>query len=386
MHFSAPNPAWVAGLAGAALPLLLFSMWRSHVGRARFRARREAERRDLATAMDGYDSQSEAVIGEVRVQFRAIRDGMGQTYGIIRSATDKLTNSLTGLKGHSDDQRDKLRDLVERLLVVAQGEGQREQIAGIQRFAQDTEGMIGQLVGVMERVKSTSVQTEHSFTHMAELMAGVVSFLNNVNEITKQTDLLALNAAIEAARAGEAGRGFAVVADEVRSLARRTNGFSGEIRLLLDQIESSMGEVGRSIHDAASLDMSVADAARRNMASMWTDVTTLNDGAHVQSRHIVEISEKIHVLVMEGILSLQFDDLVRQLIEQVGERSRGLEDLMSTFHAMHKDRGSDRGVERFRARAAELAKTLEGARGGFARLDGKAIQQSAVDAGSVDLF
>ncbi len=72
---------------------------------------------------------------------------------------------------------------------------------------------------------------------LKEIMTKVKQNTVHIFEIADQTNLLALNAAIEAARAGEHGRGFAVVADEIRNLAEKSNEFTKEIELTVNNAD-----------------------------------------------------------------------------------------------------------------------------------------------------
>ena len=369
-----------------ALACLGLAMQQSISARARWRQRREADTRELEQIMGRHDRQYGEAMDMARGQFNSIRGGISQAYEIVANATARLTGSLTGLEQHSISQMDMLKQLVESLVEVAQGQQQREQIAGIRRFTKDTESIVEQLVGFMVDVRSAGLQTATSFARMDTLMATVVQFLNNVNEITKQTDLLALNAAIEAARAGEAGRGFAVVADEVRNLAKRTNEFSGQIRNMLGQIETVMGQVDTSIQQVSNLDMRVADQSRETLRQMWVEMENLNVAATEQSHHITQVSEQIHKQVLDGIVSLQFDDLVRQLLEQVQKRSEFLEHYLNGLYATQQDKEERLALQRFQKRIDNIAEAMRQSQAEFRGLDQKSITQTNVNVGSVDLF
>ncbi|MEM7754920.1 MAG: methyl-accepting chemotaxis protein, partial [Planctomycetota bacterium] len=77
----------------------------------------------------------------------------------------------------------------------------------------------------------------------------VASFLEEINEITEQTNMLALNAAIEAARAGDHGRGFGVVAEEVRKLADRTQDATDRVASALTGIRQQTAAALERMHE-----------------------------------------------------------------------------------------------------------------------------------------
>jgi methyl-accepting chemotaxis protein len=366
----------------------LFMLASRHASRqARHRARaREAERMaQLSSTLMRYDERSDDALGMAEEQFQKVRTNIDQTYNIINTATARLTGSLTGLEQQSVSQMELLRELVDSLVQAAQGTQQQEQIAGIKRFAKDTEGIVGELIGFMAKVEAASKDTDRNFGRVEELMGSIAKFLNSVTEVTKQTDLLALNAAIEAARAGESGRGFAVVADEVRKLAARTNEFNGRIRSLLTDIDSHMDEVGVSIRGMANMDMSVIGRSKSTMGRMWNEMDNLNAAATEQSQTISGISQHIHRLVLDGIVSLQFDDLVRQLLDQVKARSSVLEDYILSL-IMKTSSENQNGVQRIETRITSMEQSMHAAREKLSSLDARHIQQTNVNTGSVDLF
>ena len=96
---------------------------------------------------------------------------------------------------------------------------------------------------LMENISNAASSLEEKISELnagAEKIGVIVSVIDDISE---QTALLSLNAAIEAARAGEAGRGFAVVADEVRKLADKTTKSTNEIKEMIADIQSHIGEV-----------------------------------------------------------------------------------------------------------------------------------------------
>jgi methyl-accepting chemotaxis protein len=380
------TPSLSVGLQCVAAAALGSGIIFSYSARGGFQKQHTTRMKTLFVKLGEYERQLDASSGIVHDQCRAIRENISQAYKIIATATSRLTGNLTGLKNQSMGQMQMLRELVERLVAVAHGRQQQAQMAGIERFTRDTEVIVNQLVTFMGEVHTAGQQTAVSFAEMEQMMASVVAFLNGVNDIGKQTDLLALNAAIEAARAGDSGRGFAVVADEVRKLAKKSAEFSEQIRGLLRDIENLMERVGTSIREVSDLDMSVVDSSRGTLTFMWQEMDNLNKAATFQSEQVNQVAQEIHTLVMEGLVSLQFDDIVRQLLEQIQERSSLLENYMLDLHRLQMDRDALDGTERFDTRISRINNAMNASRKGFEALDRKHIKQDTVDVGSVELF
>jgi methyl-accepting chemotaxis protein len=185
----------------------------------------------------------------------------------------------------------------------------------------ELERMQGAMLGLRERLAARTAQIEADRTiyeRIAEEAEGFGRALGDIGRIAAQTRLLALNATIEAARAGEAGKGFAVVAQEVRELAGQTTrvaeGVSSGLARLRDLMRSRMSDALETSADHALLDDAqdqAAGAARafERIAAGSSDALN-STGAHAQ-----RISS--HITLALG--AMQFQDIVRQRLQQVGE-------------------------------------------------------------------
>ena len=340
----------------------------------------------LKQAIADYNSKYQQADSAIVGQFSSLKEIIKQIANIINSATQKLSSSLIGLQNESKDQRQLLNDLVEELVQVASSGTQEEQINGMNQFSDNTKKVIGDFTSTVHELKNTTDAIAVEFNAVNGQIDAVTTLLDDVNQITSQTDLLALNAAIEAARAGEAGRGFAVVADEVRSLSQRTSQFNEQIRSSVTTIKTSINSASVFVERASAIDTSTADASLHHVSSMWEEMQSLNGSAHNQTRRISEIAESIQTLVHEGVISLQFDDIVSQLLEQVNERIQILEE--TTHGILTSPINNEIEIKlALRNRLENLTQTLAAVQNQEGQISRHSINQENVDAtGNVELF
>ena len=357
--------------------------------RRRWKARQQGYITELNAVMSEYNTLSTEAMAHAEMQFTSLEQEMLEAQGIIRDSVNKLSGSLTGLESQSSDQRQILRSLIDEMLQMAGSDNvEVQKQAGLQRFFDETNALIGEFVSKMDQLRSTSAGVAISFEQIQSQAGQITNTLNDISGITKQTDLLALNAAIEAARAGEAGRGFAVVADEVRKLAARTGEFNIDIRQALGGILKSLQEVGVRVTSATNIDMSIAEQSRATLSELGEELLTLTQTARQHSDHITEVTEKMHSLTQEGVMAMQFEDIVTQMMGRISQRTLNVGEYMHAFLNLHHDQGQTDGLQRFRQRSQRLIELLVNSHVKADALRAHSITKSpgGNDDGDIELF
>ncbi len=120
----------------------------------------------------------------------------------------------------------------------------------------NTEESINVADGVMTELLSQVKVSEEKGALVAKEMGELkeyadkmVTIVNLISKVARQTSMLALNASIEAARAGEAGKGFAVVAGEISDLASQTNHATDDINNLIANVGTSLEEALAAVEE-----------------------------------------------------------------------------------------------------------------------------------------
>lgn len=327
--------------------------------RKRWKKRQSGYVDELTTVMSEYHVLSNEAMAHAEMQFSSLEQEMRDAQKLIRDSVNRLSGSLTGLESQSSNQQAILQSLINEMLSMTGSDNSHDaEHAGLQRFFDETNALIAEFVGKMNQLQNTSQGVAESFNQMQEKVSRITGTLNDITGITKQTDLLALNAAIEAARAGEAGRGFAVVADEVRSLAARTSEFNVEIRHALNDILASLRDVGQQVDSATRIDLSVAERSSATLQELGQELLEMTDKARKHSHNITHITEQMRDLTQEGVMAMQFEDIVTQMINRISQRTDNVGSYLHAFLSLHNDQGETDGIQRFRKRSQRLLDLL----------------------------
>lgn len=242
--------------------------------------------------------------------FDEVIRGIQQIGNITRDAVQGLSDSFTVLSDQSRRQESMVRDVIDNLHNSKSGKTS-------DNFVKETRKVLEYFVDNITEVSRGGMTMVYTVDDIEKQMDDVNTLLAEISKIADQTNLLALNAAIEAARAGEAGRGFAVVADEVRSLSKNSNNLNERIKGVVQKSKQNIAKAKEIVGGIASRDMSVAMSHKTKVDEMLTQLHDQHQYVDTKLVEVGEIAAKVDVGVSEVVRSLQFEDITRQLCDQL---------------------------------------------------------------------
>lgn len=266
------------------------------------------------------------------------------TLGVANSITENIniafgeTDSLR--VGIADTQK-AMQDLTTNTNQEAEAiEIQKKSTNRINRYIQKVEEAVKLIVAevntaeenlnagnsIMKELLKQVQISEVSSTTVVEKMQGLKeytekmqSIMQLISSVANQTGLLALNASIEAARAGEAGRGFSVVATEISNLSAQTNNATSDINELIQNIVSSVDDVGTSMEqllESSQLQNQFVDQTAGNFEKIHENTQEIvTQVSHLQKTVDVVTSENRQV--EEGIENVA--EITQKMMQEANE-------------------------------------------------------------------
>lgn len=192
-----------------------------------------------------------------------------------------------------------------------------------------------ELRGIIETLNAT----QNFRAQLIERIDGIATHANalrtmaqEVGNIAKQTNLLALNAAIEAARAGESGRGFAVVADEVRKLSNQSGETGKHIQETIATVGNAISEALTQSEQFAAQEVQAITRSRHSAESIIAQFNQTAGAMHASLEGLREERLAVESDVNEVLVSLQFQDRVHQIVEQVAADMTRMSEAAQHLH------------------------------------------------------
>lgn len=371
---------WVFALWWLALGFLGLALWRQQQSQSAEPASESSAASMEKLALQGLLRNLQSL---TRQPLTEIISSVEQVRSVTQDATANLSQSFNSLHSQSQNQEKLVHQIVDSM-----SDSEVEQDGfNMRGFVSETDEVLQHFIDMLVSTSHNSMKMVHTIDDIATQMDQVFALLRDVNGIADQTNLLALNAAIEAARAGEAGRGFAVVADEVRKLSQDSNQFSNQIRKVVEEVKNDINQAKDVISAMASRDMNTAISSRSRISDMLEKISQYDTHVSAGLQNISESSSGIGQSVATAVRSLQFEDVVTQLLDYSRAYAERLE-MLGQMLAHEQDQSASESFqeENLMHVLTRISGDLEELREQWKQPLNRAVDQAGMDAGDIELF
>ncbi|MGG8382456.1 methyl-accepting chemotaxis protein [Bacillus sp. R-CC1] len=209
----------------------------------------------------------------------------------VSGAMDDVSGGASTLANSVDEVSAQLENMAESVEQMNSSVGEIKGVAGkAEEASKQGLNTMRNLIRTRGQASSIVVHTEEASDKLEQRVGSIQNVVELIKGISDQTNLLALNASIEAARAGEQGKGFAVVAEEVRKLAEQSKEATGEITMMIGDVQLEVKrvvEVVSKLKDIADVQNKVTTEAEMEFRTIMSVVNTI-------STSVEKIVEEVH--------------------------------------------------------------------------------------------
>lgn len=292
---------------------------------------------------------------------------LDQVRSLLNDAIVTLQKSFFGLLEKTNGQR----KLVESLLLTTAVDSDH---VSLKTLVGEVEVLLQRLTSDLTTGARAQTESAKRMDDLVRELEGTFSLLSKLDGIAAQTNILAINAYIEAARSGDRGKAFGVVAAEVRALSKVSRELNDNMSDNVHKARTVIVEVSLAVQGMGAKGAAAASDAGSRGQAMLERLARFDKRMVGVLDALDRFANEVEERASAAIRALQFEDMVRQLLECSAKRIQRMEAVVESM-----DLASRGGEDAILASLADL----ERAQLMMAR---SPVAQESMQGGSVELF